>query len=122
MRSNTMKTIYDAGKIQEIEADISSLTKAIVMHKITKQQLIDHYIKQSHLIAHQLVNLLSINDGYELSVLFHLPQANNRDILQCWAIDYLIKHEVGEGQQYSLTELAETFQYEVSIKQQDFYI
>jgi hypothetical protein len=117
-----MKTIYDAGKIQEIEADISSLTKAIVMHKITKQQLIDHYIKQSHLIAHQLVNLLSINDGYELSVLFHLPQANNRDILQCWAIDYLIKHEVGEGQQYSLTELAETFQYEVSIKQQDFYI
>lgn len=37
--------------------------KAIVMHKIAKPRLIDH----------QLINLLSIKDGQELSVLFHLP-------------------------------------------------
>lgn len=116
-----MKTIYDADKVQEIESDISTLTKAIVMHKIAKQRLIDYYIKQSHLIAHQLMNLLSIKEGYELSVLFHLPQANNRDILQCWAIDYLIEQEADEKLEYSLEDIAEAFRCDVAIKQQDFY-
>lgn len=93
-----------------------------MLHKIAKQQLIDYYIKQSRLIAHQLVSLLSINDGYELSVLFNLPQTTNINILQTWAIDYLIKHEVEINTQYVLNEIAEVFQYEVAIKQQDFYL
>ena len=122
MRSNTIKTIYDANKVQEIESDILTLTKAVVVHKIAKQRLIDYYIKQSQLIVHQLINLLSIKDGQELSVLFHLPQANNRDILQCWAIDYLIKNQIDEKLQYSLEEVDETFKCDVAIKQQDFYI
>lgn len=117
-----MKTIYDANKIQEIESDILTLQKAIVVHKIAKQRLIDYYLKQSQLIAHQLVNLLSINDGYELSVLFHLPQASNGDILQCWALDYLITNQIDEKLQYSLEEVAESFKCDVAIKQQDFYL
>jgi len=121
MRINMMKTIYDSDKIQEIDTDISSLSRAIVMQKLAKQQLIDYYIKQSNLIAHQLVNVLSINDGYELSALFHLPQAKNSNIVKCWAIDYLINNNIDEKFQFSLEEVAEAFKCEVAIKQQDFY-
>lgn len=117
-----MKTIYDAENIKEIEADITTLTQSLVLNKIAKQRLIDHYIKQANLISRQLINLLSINDGYELSVLFHMPQTDNRYMLQCWAVDYLIKNKEGENHQYSLSEIVETFKYEIAIKQQDFYI
>lgn len=117
-----MKTIYDAENIKEIEADITTLTQSLVLNKIAKQRQIDYYIKQANLISRQLVNLLSIKDGYELSVLFHMPQTDNRYMLKCWAVDYLIRNKVGENHQYSLSEIVETFKYEVAIKQQDFYI
>lgn len=117
-----MKTIYDAESIQKVDANISSLSKAIVMQKVAKKQLIDNYVKQSNLIAEQLMNLLSINDGYELSVLFNLPQTKNSNALKCWVIDYLVKYKRDEMLQYKLSEVADSLKSEIAIRQQDFYI
>ena len=89
-----MKTINDSHKIQCLEETICNHKKAIAQQTLAKQQLVDFYIKSAHAIATQLKNLLSINDGYEFSLLFNLPKADNREILKSWVIDYLINNNV----------------------------
>ncbi len=117
-----MKTVYDADKVQQIESDILTLNHEVAKMKIAKQQVIDNYIKKSQWISQQLKNLLSINDGLELSVLLNQPQARNSVIIKCWVIDYLIKHDITDTENISLVDIATAFKYEMEIKQQDFYL
>jgi len=117
-----MKTIYEAEKVQIIDEEIIKLNHVIATHKIAKQQIIDRYLNKSQRITNQLVNLLKINNGHELSVLFNLPASNNYDALRCWVLDYLIEHDEYQSQQYSLTNMLQDFQCEVAVKQQDLYI
>jgi hypothetical protein len=114
---NKMKTINDSYKLQLIDKEISNLNHIIIHKKVIKQQLISGYTQRSQRISSQLVSLLNINHGYELSTLFNVPLINNNDALICWVTNYLIENEEYQTE-LSLVNIMNDFQLTVARKQQ----